>query len=344
MLSGGGFNSNFNNRNSNADKSTVDRCYDGLGNYVCGDKQTPTPVDQPTDAPPTPRPTKRPTTPSPVDQPLPPSKKATKNPTKKPTPNPSRIPTPSPSPAPSVSRVTNAPTESGDVTYAIRVSTEIIWLTYSYDFRDVAQTIDDILFGYLSEKYLGVKTTIDDDGKVPKGPYCASPCYYIYGFNTVPVVMQDASETLKEAIVAAVNDGSYNEAICNLLTEKYANKEDTGLRCYRVTGTVETVTQNQYSRFIGDLDNDGVPFDTLNLESYSGADIFVLLIFLSFICCACWCIGWYSHKKKFSKELEKELNLAANFNPQMHENDIRRQMAANNQPDVFERGIGKFRR
>eukprot|EP00483_Globobulimina_turgida_P006557 UN06567 len=154
------------------------------------------------------------------------------------------------------------------------------------------------------------------------------------------MVLQGVTVEQKSKVVKEVNDGSYGTSLCDAITSRYKTSDNRGLRCYRVTGSVESITESEYEKFIGDVDNDGVPFDAFNLESYSGADIFVLFIFLAFICCLCWCVGWYSHKKKFQKELEEELNMASMYNPQMHESNIRRQMVANQSADMFEKGIG----
>ena len=122
----------------------------------------------------------------------------------------------------------------------------------------------------------------------------------------------------------------------------YSDGSGQSLYCYQVTATVESITISEYQSFIGDTDGDGVPFDTLNLESYSGGDIFVLIMFLSFVCCGCWCFGWYAHKRKFKKDLERELQQAANFAATGREDEINKQLMANSQPDMFEKGISRF--
>ena len=333
----------------------VDKCEDGVGRYVCP-QNTPRPTARPTTsqptspgqvtkepttkAPTTKSPTQPPTTKSPTSVVLPPVSIATFNPSKAPTARPSRDPTPKPSAQPTISLVTAAPTEQGETLYVVQVTTQVIWLTFLDDYGTVDNAIEELMYQTLAAKYVGITATVSDDKQI-LGPY--ESYYYTYGFNTVPMILQGVNKEQSDQIQTEIKNGHYAEELCTALSTRFQSENPNGLRCYRVTASIDSITAEEYSKFIGDVNDDGVPFDTLNLESYSTADIFVLVIFLLFICCACWCIGWYSHKKKFQKELEKELNLAANFNQQQQETDIRRQMAANAQPDIFQRGIGRFR-
>eukprot|EP00486_Rosalina_sp_Unknown_P011607 CAMPEP_0201593260 /NCGR_PEP_ID=MMETSP0190_2-20130828/190923_1 /ASSEMBLY_ACC=CAM_ASM_000263 /TAXON_ID=37353 /ORGANISM="Rosalina sp." /LENGTH=370 /DNA_ID=CAMNT_0048052391 /DNA_START=642 /DNA_END=1754 /DNA_ORIENTATION=+ len=179
-LCGGGWNSNYNNPNFNGDKSVVDRCTDGAGRYVCQGDPTPRPTPDPTTAPPTtplptppiptPRPTPEPTppTPAPTDptpkpthapvtpQPTnivqPPSKPDTREPSMKPTAKPTPRTTADPTGAPSKKKETASPTTKGETLYVIRITTEVIWLTYSYDFEDIDNSIQELMFDDVKKK------------------------------------------------------------------------------------------------------------------------------------------------------------------------------------------------
>merc|ERR1711933_247866 len=124
-------------------------------------------------------------------------------------------------------------------------------------------------------------------------------------------------------------NGEYAAAFCEKLTQRYKRPQGDGLRCYKVTASVESITESEYQEFIGDGDDvDEIVFDVLNLESYSTLEIFVLICCLCVVCFICWCVGWYAHKRRFKKELERELSVAASYDAQEHEEKLRRQIAA----------------
>ena len=306
-LCGGGWNKDWNNNYvGNSGKQEVDECYDGLGRNVCQQNGQNNFAD------------------------------ATNTPTDDPSLFPSLIPSQTPSSAPTIQHIEPPPSDEESVTvYAVRVSTEVIWLTYTYDFENVQAVIEEIMFEGLAEPYFGLSSvSIDADYVSEQGPFCARPCDYVYGFNTVPMVLQGASMDQKDTIVSSVENGDYAEEFCDKLTKRYLRSQGDGLRCYKVTASVESVTERQYQRFIGDEDDvDEIVFDILNLESYSNAEIFVLILCLCLICFVCWCIGWYAHKRRFKKKLERELNATASYDARVREERLGRQIAATGKDD-----------
>eukprot|EP01083_Nonionella_stella_P072983 197037_1 len=312
-LCGGGWSSNWNNYQA-ADILTVDRCYDGLGRNVCTDADN----------------------------------NDTPRPTSSPSPQPSVMPSHVPSEAPSITQMANPTASPGsggatETVYAIRVSTDIIWLSYQNDYDTVQQTVEELMFAALAEPYLDLQSAyIDQEASSTRGPYCARPsCRYSYGFIKVPLVLEGATLKQKEDIVSNVNDGIYAEDLCGALTAHYEDANGKGLRCYRVTASVESITESQYQQFIGVIENEEGTFDGLNLTTYSSMDIIVLLVCLGAICCCCWCVGWYTHKKRYHNELESALNEAQMYNPRMHQSKLRRQLSANQESGLFTSSLSK---
>jgi len=312
-LCGGGWNTNYNNDAYSGDTSVVDACYDGTGRNVCEEAGQ---TDDSTNS------------------------GATTNPTSAPTSAPTRAPSQSPTGVPIVEPISNGDGEEEDSedTYAMQVYVQTTWVSFEDDYSEVESTVEDLLFEKLAVPYLDVTATLGSD-KQHYGPYCAwvnGECRYHYGFIKSPMTLQQVSEDIKDEISESISEGTFQDELCTELTAVNGGGWGGPLYCYSLTASVTSMSNGA---FLGeDVDGDGES-DIWNLETYSAGDMFLLILFLSLICLGCWCIGWTAHKRKFASDLQKEMQNAQSSG---REEEIRKQLVANSQQNVFEQSISKF--
>jgi len=206
-----------------------------------------------------------------------------------------------------------------------------------------------LIYEKLAAPYLDVTAQLVSDQKetslTPVYDNDGTTVRYRYGYYKAPMLLQQVDEDTLEEIQDSVDERTYQVDLCNGLTNMY-RAAGQSLYCYKsrspyTTATVDSITSSEYGAFTGE-DTGDVEFNILNLESYSGGGIFALLVFMSFICCACWCVGWYAHKRKFANDLEREMQSAKHYQASDREGEIKQQLMANAQPSLFEKGLSKM--